>query len=490
MRMGYRTIAADGGVGGLNMLKGRKDIALVLLDLVMPDMDGFSVLAAMRELGLTTPTIVQTAQGSLDMAVKAIKLGAVDFVAKPVPLERLQVSVSNALKLDALTSEIRRVRFSARGQLTFGDLMSRSAVMKDVMRLGQKAAGCDVPVLIEGEQGVGKEMLARAIQGSGHRSGRPFVSVNCMSMSAVETDHILFGYEKGAFPGAAVRYPGKIGEAEGGTIFFDDVGRLPQNIQLKLLNAIEAGEISPQGASAPRKSDVRFIASSKRSLVDLVQTGQFHPKLFALFSGFTITLPALRERQEDIGLMAHHFMMRFTCEEGRGHITSIAPHALLQLKNYDWPGNVRQLENATFRAVVLCEKASLSVDDFPQVRAAQPRIMAENGYSQFVARSVGTGFAEAGAARDHRDEDADTGQGYLHDEISARAGAFNGLDAKGEVRSLAEAEEAMIRLAITHYAGQISEVARRLGIGRTTLYRKIKDYDIDVDGMTQKATEL
>lgn len=470
MRMGFRTILTDGGVNCLNMLKARKDIGLVLLDLVMPDMDGFTVLRTMRESGITTPVIVQTAQGGLDMAVEAIKLGAVDFVAKPVPLERLQVSVTNALKLDALTSEIRRVRFSANGQLTFADMVARSASMNNAMRLGRQASLSDEPVLIEGEPGVGKQMLARAIQGTSRRRGKPFVVVHCASMNLADADCILFGRDESGSPGSGNGLVGQMRAAEGGTLFFDNLSSLTQNTQLKLLKTLQTGEFWPVGAQKPSRADVRVIGASPRRLIDLVESGQFHPDLFAILSNCSITLPSLRDRSEDIALLVHHFMLRFTCEEGRQHISSISPYALARLNSYDWPGNVRQLENATFRAVLMCEKSALGPDDFPQL--AIPMLGGVLASDISVDQSLVPDTADADEADlDDRSQDGNSG-------------FFYGIDRSGEVLTLAAAEEAMIRLAIQHYDGQLSEVARRLGIGRTTLYRKLKDYEIDVASIT------
>ncbi|PYE87753.1 sigma-54-dependent transcriptional regulator [Phyllobacterium leguminum] len=462
MRMGYRTILADGGQAALSLLRNRKEISLVILDLVMPDMDGFTILRRMREAGLFVPVIVETGQSGLDTVTTAMRLGASDFVVKPVSPERLQVAVTNALKLGALEGEIKRIRHWAEGRLTLRDLVARSEGMERVIRLAQKAAASNLPVLIEGESGAGKEMLARAIHGSGERCGKPFITVNCGAIPDDQVETILFGNEEGSFTSDKEKDIGKFVEADGGTLFLDAVGNLPPEMQIKLLRAVQKDEVNPIGGE-PVKTDVRLISATSRSLLDLVKAGQFREDLFYRLHVFPISLPALRNRREDVVMLARHFLTRFAAEEGRTQIRGIAPSALALLGAYDWPGNIRQLENAVFRAVVLCEGMELTVDDFPQIQAQV------------------NGHARISGAQAHR-------SGLAHEEaiesplMSDRFGQLQGIDGQGHARPLAEIEEAMIRLAITHYGGQMSEVARRLGIGRSTLYRKLKDYGIDAGG--------
>ncbi|MBB2973753.1 sigma-54 dependent transcriptional regulator [Mesorhizobium sp. RMAD-H1] len=471
LRMGHRTILADGGHAALNLLRNRKEISLVILDLVMPDMDGFTVLRRMREMGVAVPVIVQTAQGGLDTVITAMRLGAFDFVVKPVSPERLQVSVANALKLGALEGEIKRIRHSAEGMLTFRDLVTRSEAMERVIKLGWKAAASNIPILIEGESGVGKEMLARAIQGSGERRGKPFITVNCGAIPDNLAESILFGHEKGSFTGATEKHVGKFVEADGGTLFLDEVGDLSPDIQVKLLRAVQEGEVDPVGAKKPVTVDFRLISATNRNLLDLVKNGQFREDLFYRLHVFPISLPPLRKRREDIPVLVRHFLTRFAAEEGRPQIKGITPSALALLGAYDWPGNIRQLENAVFRAVVLCEGTELTVDDFPQIQALARDVMPDGAsVPQLVAGGKGGDAAQP---------DMTVSEGQM---MSDRFGQLQGIDAEGQVRSLAEIEETMIRLAISHYGGQMSEVARRLGIGRSTLYRKLKDYGIDVVG--------
>jgi DNA-binding NtrC family response regulator len=405
------------------------------------------------------PVIVQTAHGGIDTVVAAMRAGAVDFVVKPVSVERLQVSIENALKLDALEGELARMKRVASGTLTFRDIVTRSAAMERVINLGQRAAASQIPILIEGESGVGKEMIARAIQGAGDRRSKPFVTVNCGAIPDNLVESILFGHEKGAFTGAAERHIGKFREAHGGTLFLDEVGELPAEVQVKLLRALQDGEIDPVGARRPLRVDFRLISATNRSLIDLVKAGQFREDLYYRLNVFPIRVPPLRERREDIPELVRHFTARFAAEEGKSFIRGVTAPALDLLLRFDWPGNIRQLENAVFRAVVLADEPMLTPAEFPQIAAqveAQP-----------PAQASLRDFAPAVGAAE-----------ISLDQAEPRETPADGLaafDAGGDVRPLAEIEAAMIKLALERYEGRMSVVARKLGIGRSTLYRKLKE---------------
>src|SRR6476619_4589602 len=249
-KCGYETVVVDSGDAAIAALTAPDAPAIdaVILDLVMPGLDGMGVLAKIREAGLGVPVIVQTAHGGIDNVVSAMRAGAQDFVVKPVGIERLQVSLRNALNTSALKGELQRIRHSREGKLTFADVVTRSETMAGVLRTAQKAAGSTIPVLIEGESGVGKELFARAIHGTSERSAKPFVAVNCGAIPDNLVESILFGHEKGAFIGATDRHIGKLAEASGGTLFLDEVGELPAAAQVKLLRAIPENEIEPVGA--------------------------------------------------------------------------------------------------------------------------------------------------------------------------------------------------------------------------------------------------
>ncbi len=369
-RFGYQAITVDGGDAAAALLTGpdASRIDCVILDLVMPDLDGLGVLARMREAGLRIPVVVQTAHGGIDNVVSAMRAGAADFVVKPVGPERLQVSLRNALASSALEGELTRLKRTRAGTLTFQDIVTRSQGMRVVLRAAEKAAASAIPVLIEGESGVGKELIARAIHGSSDRRAKPFVAVNCGAIPENLVESILFGHEKGAFTGATERHTGKFAEAAGGTLFLDEIGELPPAAQVKLLRAIQEGEIEPVGARKPLKVDVRLISATNRNLASDVKDGRFREDLFYRLHVFPITVPPLRERAEDIPDLVRHFLARFCAEEGK-RIHRISAEALALLGNHSWPGNVRQLENAVFRAVVLADGDSIGTDEFPQIAA-------------------------------------------------------------------------------------------------------------------------
>ena len=314
------------------------------------------------------PVIVQTAHGGIDNVVSAMRAGAVDFVVKPVGAERLHVSLRNALNASALEGELQRMKKSRAGTLGFADIITKTPSMQAVIRIAEKAATSAIPVLIGGESGVGKELIARAIHGSSERRTKPFVAVNCGAMPENLVESILFGHEKGAFTGATERHTGKFVEASGGTLFLDEVGELPLAAQVKLLRAIQEGEVEPVGARRPVKVDVRLISATNRDLIADVKAGRFREDLFYRLHVFPITVPPLRERPADIPALARHFLARFAAEEGK-RIRLITPDALRLLLAFRWPGNIRQLENTVFRAVVLAESDEIGIDEFPQLAA-------------------------------------------------------------------------------------------------------------------------
>jgi DNA-binding NtrC family response regulator len=465
-KFGYEPVVAESGEAAARLLAGpdAERFDCVVLDLVMPDLDGLGVLARLRESGINVPVIVQTAHGGIDNVVSAMRAGAVDFVVKPVGAERLQVSLRNALDKSALEDELARIKRSRSGTLTFRDIVSRSAAMQAVLRTADKAAASVIPVLIEGESGVGKELIARAIHGQGERRAKPFVAVNCGAIPDNLVESILFGHEKGAFTGATERHTGKFVEASGGTLFLDEVGELPPAAQVKLLRAIQEGEVEPVGARRPIKVDVRLISATNRNLIADVKSGRFREDLFYRLHVFPIAVPPLRERNEDIPELVRHFLTRIAAEEGK-RIRGVSGEALAMLASHRWPGNVRQLENAVFRAVVLAEGDSIGAAEFPQI-AAQLSHAADTA-DQAVPPAVIEMPPLIAIGPNTAPE--------------LNMGTLTMLDEHGEVRPLEDIESDVIRFAITHYRGQMSEVARRLQIGRSTLYRKLESLGLEED---------
>jgi DNA-binding NtrC family response regulator len=392
-----------------------------------------------------------------------MRAGAVDFLVKPTSAERLEISIRSALKIDALQGEISRIKRKAEGTLTFADLVLRAESMQRVVALGRRAAASNIPVLIEGESGVGKELIARAIQGESERRSRPFVVVNCGAIPEKLVESLLFGHERGSFTGAVDRRIGKFQEADGGTLFLDEIGELPLDAQVKLLRALHDGEIDPVGAKKPIRVNFRLVSATNRDMIQLVKEGKFREDLYYRLNVFPIPVPPLRERLDDVPELARHFLARFAAEEGR-RVTTIGARALELLTRYSWPGNVRQLENTMFRAVVLSDGYELGVHEFPQI----------------AAQVEGFGVAVA-TAPVRPAQPVMLGAERTVPQTIALANGMLGIQAitdQGEIRPLEAMEADMIRLALGRYRGHMTEVAKRLGIGRSTLYRKMREFGL------------
>ncbi|MEM9028378.1 MAG: sigma-54 dependent transcriptional regulator [Pseudomonadota bacterium] len=473
-RLGYETKLASSGDEAIEILcdNARNRIAIALLDLMMPGTDGMAVLRQLQNKTDTPPIIVQTANGSIDVAIKAMQAGAVDFVIKPASPERLEVSINSALKIEALSGEITRIKKAAGGNLTFADLIGSGDAMGRVVELGRRSATSNIPVLIEGESGVGKELIARAIQGESERAGKAFVTVNCGAIPENLVESILFGHEKGSFTGATDKRIGKFQEADGGTLFLDEVGELPLDAQVKLLRALQEGEVDPVGAKKPIKVDFRLISATNRDMIQRVKEGLFREDLYYRLNVFPIWVPSLKDRAEDIPDIAHHFLARFAAEEGK-RVSAIADDAIKLLQSYSWPGNVRQLENAVFRAVVLADSSTLTVSEFPQIAAHVEGFAAQIPAAPPPEDRAFKGQAVLGA------EEFIPQTITLNDHDGDRSVGIPATNSAGDIRSLDDIEADMIRLALGRYRGHVTEVAKRLGIGRSTLYRKMQAYGLD-----------
>ncbi|KAB7740756.1 response regulator [Parvibaculum sedimenti] len=480
-RDGYRPVCVDGGEAALAYLDGPSgpEISLIILDLVMPGVDGMEVLSRVHPSKPNLPVIVLTAHGGIETVVNVMREGATDFVIKPVSPERLHVSMRNALKVNALTGELSRLQKKQSGRLKFSDIVARSALMAQVIRFGKRAAQSNIPIIIEGESGVGKELIASAIQGESDRAGKPFVTVNCGAIPENLVESILFGHEKGAFTGASDKHAGKFQEASGGTLFLDEIGELPLDMQVKLLRALQQGEVDPVGSKKPVKVDIRLISATNRDLLQMVKEGRFREDLYYRLNVFPIHVPALRERKEDIPDLVAHFIRRLAAEEGKP-VMGISRDALSMLCAFDWPGNVRQVENAVFRAIVLCDGEMLQASDFPQIAS-----MAD-AHMPAAARMPVADYApvfDRAAERPEPFAQTSRPEGRLTLAEFARSNFSDGIaitDAAGNMRKLEDVEAEMIRLAIEKYKGHMTEVARRLGIGRSTLYRKVRDLGLEV----------
>ncbi|MDO1559388.1 sigma-54 dependent transcriptional regulator [Brevundimonas sp. 2R-24] len=453
-REGLAVVHAESGDQALDRLTSGGGADVVLLDLVMPDKSGLDTLKEARAAGVACPFIVLTASGGIETVVKAMQAGAQDFFVKPASPERILVGIRNALQMGDLVAEVGRLKKRATGRTGFEDLIGTSPAMRQVKALGERAARASIPVLILGESGVGKEMIARAVHGGGDRSGKPFVAVNCGALPANLVESILFGHEKGSFTGATDKHLGKFQEANGGTLFLDEIGELPLDMQVKLLRALQEGEIDPIGAKRPVKVDVRILSATNRDLADQVAQGRFREDLFYRLNVYPIEAPSLRERREDIPALVDHFIQRFNVEEGR-KVAGASPQTLAMLQAFDWPGNVRQLENAVYRAIVLADGPWLQPHDFPAI----------SGVSVPLEPST--------AAEPERMAAADQAESLIPDS------PVRFLDERGHLRKLEEVERDLIQHAIDVYAGHMTEVARRLGIGRSTLYRKVREQGLE-----------
>jgi len=450
-REGFIVAHAESGDEALKRLMAGTAADVVLLDLVLPGISGQDTLREMRARGFDQPVIVVTATGGIETVVEAMQAGATDFFVKPAAPERVIVSIRNALSLGALKGEVDRLKKHAGGRTTFDDLIGASAAMAMVKRLGQRAAKSSIPILVTGESGVGKEVIARAVHGSSARAGKPFVAVNCGAIPENLVESILFGHEKGSFTGAVDKHLGKFQEANGGTLFLDEVGELPLDVQVKLLRALQESEIDPIGAKRSIKVDARIVSATNRDLSQAVSQGRFREDLFYRLNVFPIEAPSLRERKEDIPALVDAFVRRFNVEEGKS-VVGASPETLACLTAHDWPGNVRQLENAVYRAIVLADAPYLQPHDFPAISGVV----------------VPPSQAAPGAGPQA--------------EVGAPAGGeapVRILDGRGHLRTLEDIERDLIQLAIEVYAGHMSEVARRLGIGRSTLYRKVREQGLE-----------
>jgi DNA-binding NtrC family response regulator len=453
-REGLSVAHAETGEQAIDRLVAGGAADAIMLDLNMPGLGGLGALNELRGRGFGQPVIVLTATGGIDTVVKAMQAGAQDFFVKPASPERIMVSIRNALQLGDLKGEVDRLNKKASGRISFADLVGSSPAMANVMRLGERAAKSQIPILLLGESGSGKEVIARAVHGSSDRAGKPFVAVNCGAIPENLVESILFGHEKGSFTGAVDKHLGKFQEANGGVLFLDEIGELPLDMQVKLLRALQEGEIDPIGSKRPTRVDVRIISATNRDLAQQVSEGRFREDLYYRLNVYPIDLPPLRERREDIAGLIELFIRRFNVEEGK-RVQGATAETMALLQAHEWPGNVRQLENAVYRAIVLADAPYLQPYDFPAISGIN---------------APAPGGLERGPAPGAEDL-----LGDLPADSPVRI-----LDERGHLRTLEEIERDLIQLAIEIYSGHMSEVARRLGIGRSTLYRKVREQGLDV----------
>ena len=427
---GYLVETAAGGRIGVERVK-RGGIDLVVSDVKMPDLDGLDML---REIKAVTPSpyvITITAFGSIDTAIRAVKLGAFDYITKPFDLDQLILAVEKALGERDLRSEVARLRDEVARSYRFDNIIGKSAAMQEVFGLIRRLGGSSASVLVTGESGTGKELVAKSIHWNSPRKGRPFVPVNCAAIPDALLESELFGYKRGAFTDARTDRAGIFVEAEGGTIFLDEIAELSPALQAKLLRVLQEREIRPLGATGSERVDVRVIAATNRELDVRLKDGSFREDLYYRLNVVQIQLPALRDRAEDILPLAEHFLAAGATRAGK-EIRGLQEAAKKALLAYRWPGNVRELENVIERAVALTETGAIRLEDLPA------------------------------AVLLHKVSDQDT----------LGMALARGLN-------LEELEREYIQRVLSAEGGNKTRAAQRLGLDRKTLYRKLEEYAAD-----------
>jgi DNA-binding NtrC family response regulator len=443
-REGWRTLVVGDAETAIATLGTREGMQLsaIILDQWVPGDDACSLIAELKARRPALPILMLTTSASPLLAVEAMRAGATDYLVKPVAPDRLMQALRNATTRETPKDELTPLSEKMPANLDFDSMIGTAPPFRDALAKAAKAARGHSPVLIEGESGTGKEMLIRAMHAASPRAKAAFRTINVGGVPASSIESMLFGHEKGAFPGAFDRQVGVLQNCDGGTLVLDEIDRLPIDLQERLAEALTSNRVRPIGAGHSFKVDVRIIAASNLPLTDLVATGNFRKDLLLAIAGTRLVLPPLRERASDIAALTRFFLARIGEQPGLREL-GITDPALKLLAAFDWPGNVRQLQAVLFRAAVFCDGDALTASDFPQLS----EIVGEFETVTDLATQDGMGV-----------------QLYTTD---------------GNLRPLEDIEADVIRLAIGHYRGRMTEVARRLGIGRSTLYRKLSDLGIE-----------
>jgi two-component system, NtrC family, nitrogen regulation response regulator NtrX len=428
---GYEATVCDSAVRALELAKSER-FDLIMSDVMMPGRDGISLLEDLKNAGVTTPVVMVSGQASIEMAVRATRLGAVDFLEKPLSTEKLMVTVENVLKLSRLEQENRELRT----RLGRHEIVWQSPVMERLMSQIRRVAASETRVCILGETGTGKELVARTLHENSPRHAGPFITLNCAAVPAELIESELFGHEKGAFTGASGRHTGKFEQAHSGTLFLDEIGDMPLTMQAKLLRVLEEGEVERVGGDKPVRVDARVIVATHRNLEELVRQNAFRQDLFHRIYVFPLTLPPLRERVDDIPTLVQHFARQVSAQNGWKE-KPIEPAAIQELQRYAWPGNVRELRNVVERLLLIAGGESVTAED---VRMALPHTHG------------------------------------AHDGNSTGAAGFSGTLAERVEKF--ERESLVGELAKHGY--HMTNAARALGLERSHLYKKCQQLGIDL----------
>jgi len=363
---GFETLTAGSGQEALRHLDNA-DVDLVLTDMKMPGMDGMSLLEQIKQKDPDLPVIMMTAYGTVDKAVEAMHKGAYSYILKPFDNKRLVIFVNKAVGMYRVVKDNRRLREDVSSRYRFDNIIGKSKGMREVFRTIEKVAPASATVLIEGENGTGKELVAKAVHFNGPRREKPFVAVNCSALAETLLESELFGHEKGAFTGAVAMRKGRFEIADTGTLFLDEIGELSQNLQVKLLRVLQERTFERVGGMRPVTVDVRIIAATNKELKKEVEAGRFREDLFYRLNVLHIPLPPLRDRREDIRLLVDFFIRKYAEERGSEVPISGVDHDVARmLYDYSWPGNVRELENVIERAMILCPGGNITVNDLPK----------------------------------------------------------------------------------------------------------------------------
>jgi two-component system, NtrC family, nitrogen regulation response regulator NtrX len=441
---GHEATVCDNAARALELAKAER-FDLILSDVVMPGRDGIALLEDFKAIGLASPVVMMSGQASIEMAVKATRLGASDFLEKPISSEKLLLTVENALRVRHLEEENRDLK----RRLGRHHIVWASAAMKEVMAQVEHVAASETRVCIRGETGTGKELIARTLhEKSGRRSG-PFISLNCAAVPSELMETELFGHEKGSFTGAASRHTGKFEQAHHGTLFLDEIGDMPMTMQAKLLRVLEEGEIERVGGDKPFSVDVRVVVATHRNLEEQVRSGTFREDLYHRVFVFPIVLPPLRERREDIRVLAEHFVRQLE-EQNNWKLRKLSAEAIAELERYSWPGNVRELRNVVERVLLLAP------GDMVEAETVQRALPAAAGAAG-TAFGVGGGTASARIALE---------MGTL----AQRVEAF-------------ERETLLAELKLHHH--HMTNTAKALGLERSHLYKKCQQLGIDLRAIRQ-----
>ena len=435
---GYQVVAAESGEEALNILS-KTPFEVIITDLFLPGASGIDILKQVKEDSPYTNVILITGNASAESAVEAMKEGAFDYVTKPFNFEKLKIIVAKALEKSRLVSENLYLRQQLRGKYKFDNIIGNSLAMQQVFSRLEKIVNTDSTILILGESGTGKELVAKAIHFNGSRKDKAFIAINCGAIPAELLESELFGHVRGAFTGAVVDKPGKFELANNGTVFLDEIGTMPMHLQMKLLRVLQEQELERVGGSKRIKLNVRVISATNAKLEEQVRHGHFREDLYYRLNVIPIILPPLRERREDIALLARHFLKK-SCREMKRTLMSLSPAAMRALEAYSWPGNVREMENVIERTVALTEEEIIAPSDLP------PHVVGD--LSNEAAES------------------------FCSPKVTSE-----GVDM---TKTIEEIERAMIREALTLGNGVKARAAALLGINRTTLVEKIKRLRIEI----------